>query len=290
MGNFSLKARKFSISILTYEQLCALRDLLSLDPCLKAERIIIHSDLFFDDDRILAILDAVRKEKNGIEWILALPEVLRMKDESYLQKVNDLLQKSFFIGILSGSLEGIGYFSKERAGKKLKIFGDHNLYLWNHAAIQVWKDRIDGGCLPLELRESDQKDLLKESFCWEKIIYGRIPMMLTANCIGKTSGNCLKAQGNVQEQSFALKDRYGTDFPVRTVCDHCFNVIYNSVPLSLHEEMNHYDENLMLRIQLTTEDYGLSKKILDFFLRQDASVKKPPFHDYTKGHEKKSAQ
>ena len=65
-------------------------------------------------------------------------------------------------------------------------------------------------------------------------VYGRAPMMISAGCVRKTSGQC-KGSGDAFLQ---IRDRMGETFPVRCVCgrdrDLCHNVIFNSVPLSLH--------------------------------------------------------
>ena len=61
-------------------------------------------------------------------------------------------------------------------------------------------------------------------------------MMVTANCIRKTAGGCLRRKGKraASENMVRLLDRYRTEFPVETDCGYCYNIIYNSVPISLH--------------------------------------------------------
>ncbi len=54
----------------------------------------------------------------------------------------------------------------------------------------------------------------------ELLVYGRIPTMVTANCIRKTQGKCPKDRGLRTEDGagqggqLALLDRYRTRFPV----------------------------------------------------------------------------
>ena len=64
------------------------------------------------------------------------------------------------------------------------------------------------------------------------VVYGRIPMMVTANCLRKTAGICQPHRE--ERRQIYLKDRYQTSFPVAVNCEHCYNIIYNSVPYSLH--------------------------------------------------------
>ena len=74
--------------------------------------------------------------------------------------------------------------------------------------------------------------------------------MVTANCIRKTAGSCLretesrrgkttagtscevlhsdKALKQADMQEYRLLDRYQAEFPVETDCAYCYNIIYNS--------------------------------------------------------------
>jgi len=290
-------ANNFSISILTTDQLRALTERLLKEKPESIKRIYVFADLALGDAEVIKQCERIHQALPLTEWILSLPEVLRMQDYAYLRQCASFLEEStIFSGVLVGNLEGAGFFqdiNEERVARqknKFRIYGDHSLYLWNSLAIKTWDDILSGGCLPLELRDRDQLDLLKHSFSWEKITYGRIPMMVTANCIAKTTNNCLSGkQGKNDESILGLRDRMGIDFPVRRVCRHCYNVIYNSVPLSLHEEVLRYDASLLLRLQFTVENEEETSKILRYFLSDQFSQKKPPYQEFTKGREKKGA-
>ncbi len=73
--------------------------------------------------------------------------------------------------------------------------------------------------------------------------------MVTANCIRKTAGGCLKEKGKraVSENMVRLLDRYRTEFPVETDCGYCYNIIYNSVPISLHAYLGEIAEKRVAR-------------------------------------------
>ena len=282
----------FSISVLTAEQLRSCLDFIRNSNADNIARIYVNSDLILGKRELSETIRQCTLQEKNVEWILALPEILRKQDHDYLKRAEDLIGSTCFSGILTGSLEGVGYFSAKKEapnGKKIKIYGDHNLYLWNSQAVNVWMDLIDGGCLPLELRWSEQKELINDGISWEKMIYGRIPMMLTANCIAKTSDQCQKKE-ETPLKLISLKDRMGKEFPVRLCCEHCFNVIYNSVPLSLHQDMEKYDEKVLLRIQFTTENGSQTDKVLKYFAGGNASYGKPPYDEFTKGHEKRGAE
>ena len=276
--------RSFSVSFLKTDQLKAF-DALSDELKSKVIRAYVSSDLILDDAEALRICDHLEKKMPWTEWILALPEILRTKEESYFHEVDALMTKnSFLSGVLTGSMEGVGYYAE----KNVKVYGDHNLYLWNSRAVNALSEILAGGCLPLELKSAEQKDLLDLQIAWDKIIYGRIPMMVTANCVAKTTDHCRK--GNPSERTVVLLDRMGKSFPVRLVCRHCYNVIYNCLPLSLHKELDKFQDKACFRLQFTVEDRVQTERVLTFFLKGDFSELKPPYAEYTTGHEKRGVQ
>ncbi|MDE6673662.1 MAG: hypothetical protein K2K19_02450, partial [Acetatifactor sp.] len=168
--------------------------------------------------------------------------------------------------------------------------------VWNSRTADFWLKKNCGLTCPLELNGREWRQLF-DQICREKgedvpekLIYGRIPVMLTANCIAKTAGKCLRGQTGRTEATraeAALTDRYQKQFPVELCCDVCMNVIYNSVPLSLHREWEHCD-HVYKRLSFTTESGEEMGRILRFFA-DSAGVgqQKPPFEDYTTGHEKR---
>lgn len=284
----------FSIALLTKEQLDATNDFLNCSKKMGREsvnKILISSDLVLEPGETGMALSSLKEILPNAQFLLSLPEILRPEDHGYLESVRDfLLGQSLFEGVVSGSLEGIGYFAKEKKnGTPIKIYGDHNLYLWNLEAIHAMEEMLDGGCLPLELNTADQKVLLRSGFSFEKMIYGRIPMMLTANCVAKTRDACRAKDPKKRYDEIFLKDRMGKEMPVRLVCRHCFNVIYNSVPLSLHDTKDNYGNDVIFRISLTTEKSAETKAILGFFLNDAGEGLRPPFPEYTTGREKKGA-
>ena len=64
----------------------------------------------------------------------------------------------------------------------------------------------------------------------ELVVYGRVPMMVTAQCIRRTSLRCDKRMCTMK-----LKDRTGAFLPVKNNCTFCYNTIYNSVPTVLYD-------------------------------------------------------
>ena len=115
-------------------------------------------------------------------------------------------------------------------------------------------------------------------------------MMITANCIRKTKGKCSIAQ---QGQSTMLVDRYQKEFLVNTCCKHCYNIIYNSVPLSLHQFLDGIakDKPASMRLLFTTESGAETEDIITYFdkMREGTPVSLP-YREYTNGHYKRGVE
>lgn len=238
---FNKRNRQTAIDILvaTYEQLTeAVQH--------TCRRIYIDSDLYLElHDRILACM----KEHAQIDYYLALPYILRARDKGYLHRLTELVD-AMIQGFLIRNFEEAAYV--KNLGKDYEIVPDAGLYVFNLETMRFWAQDCKEYTLPYELnaREAEQLAGYAHSIGMQTslIVYGRIPMMITANCIRKTAGHCIvRGQaksdtktdnpGNVGRRAnngLRITDRYGTDFPVETNCTHCYNIIYNSVPYSLH--------------------------------------------------------
>lgn len=242
----------------------------------------------------------------GIALWIALPYILRSKDVEIMRRALELYRQGRIQGFLARNLEEYGWLEQQaeiipppvkadtspeaypQEHLPLQIQLDHTVYVWNSPAAAFWRERSCGLTCPLELNGREWRQLVEgasEKFVPEKLVYGRIPVMMTANCISKTAGKCLRGQTDRAEG--ALTDRYQKRFPVELRCDVCMNVIYNSVPLSLHREWDRCAD-VHKRLSFTVESGEEMGRILGFFL-DPARIKqqKPPFEDYTTGQEKR---
>ncbi len=246
-------------------------------------------------------------QKEGIALWVALPYILRDKDRKIMENCMELFRQGKIQGFLVRNLEEYGWLrQRAETGEKAVpwadsrrppyaygqteaqwIWLDHTVYIWNSQSAAFWRKKGCGLTCPLELtgREWEQAHGVRGpgDGAPEKLVYGRVPMMVTANCIARTAGKCLRGQNG--QAKGELTDRYRTGFPVEIRCDVCMNVIYNSVPLSLHKECIH---GMKKRLSFTTESGGEMWEILRFFAEiKDAATGKPPYKNYTAGHEKK---
>lgn len=267
-----------------------------LESQMDATCVIFEIDLVeeVDDfqDYLRRFKEALQAQKKPIPLILiALPYVIRLKDLTWLKKkVNQI---SFVDGFLVRNLESLG--ALQDLEYKGLIYSDAGLYAWNKASMRFWKN-IDGVCLPLELSGKDQSLIWDSHHNVEKIVYGHMPMMITANCIAKTSGTCLKIKGENQNRKkrcqYFLVDRMNKKLPVYLNCMHCYNIIYNPVVLSLHQKLGMID-TISLRLQFTMESKQECVAILDYF-QKSCSINQEqyldlPYTEFTTGHEKKGA-
>lgn len=264
--------------ISTYDQL---KTVISCSCC---RRIYIDSDLYLREHE--QIIQQLLKHPD-YEYALALPYVLRARDENYLHRLETSLRNdgNMIGGFLIRNLEELAYVRDLQGG--YFIVPDTGLYCFNSESIRFWTQYSSEFYLPYELNAREAARLAgtaeKMNMTSSMVVYGTIPMMITANCLKKTSGRCTKEKSSAV-QRFSLKDRYGTNFPVETNCEHCYNIIYNSVPYSLHMKPK--------------EVTGIGAKVLrhDFIMesadecRRILTGKTFPFKEYTTGHLKRGIE
>lgn len=163
---------------------------------------------------------------------------------------------------------------------------NNSIPLWNRHTANIFKElglKDYYFINSYELTEHESKEL-KSSINIPQIIpiYGHIPLMITANCIRKTTGECPLENptndyptGIARQKSIVhIKDRKGIDFPVFIDCTNCRNIIYNSVPLSLHNAIKkrRIDSDANLYINFTVENPQIVGSVFSFFLNLFESV------------------
>ena len=110
---------------------------------------------------------------------------------------------------------------------------DYTLYSYNASALEVWKDfGAELITFPIELNFREDKDFSswakKAGLSTELLLYGHLPMMVSANCIEKTRNGCTK-----KNHILGLKDRQNKELSVRLYCKFCYNQIFNADVFSL---------------------------------------------------------
>lgn len=250
----------------------------------RCRRIYVESDLFLWEEK--AVLQAV--EKAGADCYLALPYVLRERDEAFLSRLSDGIAGAGerISGFLLRNLEELALM-RERPelcdGCHLVL--DAGLYCFNSEAVRFLAEFAGEITLPYELNGKEAMHLVRAAAGRDVpaalIVYSRIPMMVTANCLRKTAGLCRDTKE--PKWQFFLKDRQGAIFPVVINCDHCYNVLYNSVPYSLHGAKKEQERigAAAFRYDFATETGAQCRQILEGTF---------PFAAYTAGHCKRGIE
>lgn len=218
--------------------------------------IYVCTDMLDTDECI----EAVNKvSDSGKSPYIVLPAIFRQKDKAYidnlLKKISDRIS-----GVVIKNIDELGY-----ADEKLieNIYIDNSLYSFNDCAYEYLKKmKAKRITLPFELNYKELRRLAKEDN--ELVVYGKIPLMITANCINNTFSGCDRKAKDVE-----IKDRLGINFNVFNCCNFCYNIIFNNVPLSLLDRQNKIKciNTANLRLNFTTEDYKQTKYILEKYVK-----------------------
>lgn len=241
--------------------------------------------LYLEDEAMDAYLSG--EYVTDIQIAYAMPYILRNKD---IAGMKIYLEKMFHAGVfhvLVRNVEELAMLKQLQATYPFTIVTDASVYCWNleaKSALQSYAQQIT---LPIELNAKEHRVLRSEGT--EQIIYGYIPLMVTANCIYKTNTVCQASKPDKAHRA-VLKDRYGKMFTAITNCKHCYNIIYNSVPLSLHKK---YKKSLpgLYRLQFSIENNHEMKSVLDYYLNWIQDIQSEfPVKEYTTAHENRQVE
>lgn len=177
-----------------------------------------------------------------------LPRVVRDDETPELLRSLTRLTELGIDRVLTGNL---GQISLARS-RGLKIAGDFGLNLMNSGAMAA---AARAGLVSLtasfEMTLPQLRDLSKP-LPTELLVYGRLPLMLTENCLirGRT-GICSCRDGNAR-----LVDRIGAEFPVMRDCGTCRSVLLNGKKLWLLDKQEELRNMGLwaLRLSFTTEN------------------------------------
>lgn len=197
---------------------------------------------------------ADRAHEKGKKLFYALPYFFRDKmREDFLNENNLLLLKESGVdGFLVRSPEELGFLQEHPLPGR--ILADAGLYGWNREALLCLRELgAQEASFGLELHEKDIAALGEPPIPCEQLIYGRLPLMLSAQCLFKTRGECLKAKAPAREKPHftILTDRKNAEHVCEARCRYCYSVLYNAVPLYL-ADMPLYGDSL--RLHFTTEE------------------------------------
>lgn len=213
----------------------------------------------------------------GKEIYLVMPYIFRERTRKQYEAAYNRIFGAGWDGILIANYESFAFLKEH--GYTGRIMTDYNLYEFNQESRKFWKEKgVFEFTAPVELTEREIQDLrVKDG---EVIVYGYLPMMISAGCIQKTTRGCLKKSGQT-----TITDRYRNPFVVKNECDYCYNILYNYVPLYLGDRMEEVYQigPGRIRLMFTTERQQEVRQILSAYFEG----KELPEGTYTRGHWKR---
>lgn len=165
-----------------------------------------------------------------------------------------------------------------------EITADIHMYAYNREAYEFFCKKGIKTTVPVEL---NRHELIRRGIRGEDmIIYGKLPVMISANCLYNTKNGCHKVP---EGHAMYMTDRRGAKFYTVCDCAKCENVIYNSVPLSISDEKSVFEDlsPSVVRLMFTDEDPETVSDILKRYFtykNPDASTDIKLTDSYTKGH------
>lgn len=182
----------------------------------------------------------------GTQIVAVLPRVVT---DDQAEELDGLLRTAKEHGVCQALVGNMGHiFYARRAG--MQIRGDFGLNVFNSYTEDLLRQ---AGFLSVtasfELRMAQIRDLAK-SVDTEMIVYGRLPCMITEQCVIRNSAE--RCNCHIQNN---LTDRRGSAFPVVRAFG-CRNVIYNAHKLYLADKREDYESAGLwgVRLLFTTEN------------------------------------
>ena len=221
---------------------------------------------FFEVEELKGLADFCEHQHK--ETCLILPRILRGNEDLILRLLKEKAWDTVYIQgigqaqLIDEMLQGKG--EETPVGSKSQFC--KNSVCWMTAApFYQWNQRstdqirslypwINGGEYPVELTKRGVEDwgLLRDFKQRELMIYGRIPVMVSAQCVKKSQGLC-----DHRRELLYLEDRRGRRLPVTTHCRDCVNQIWQDRPRDLI--------GCKLQVKLQAGQEGISRLRMDLF-------------------------
>ena len=216
---------------------------------------------FWEEDALPALAEEICRQ--GKRAFLSLPLILRInaapqdtaagtekeasENGDFYPALGALCRSPHWSGIY---VHGIGQaqFLWQLEERTAPIYAGADCYLWNHRSVREMTRLFSlvGAELPAELSGRECQEMLEEAdgqlsggaepkearpesiIQMEASVYGRVPLMRSAQCIKKTKGGC-----NHRQEILFLEDRKKRQLPVVSHCRYCYNSIWSDRPRNL---------------------------------------------------------
>ena len=249
------------------------------------KRIYLEDAVYYEEKYERLSNCVAEARRRGIEIYFSMARIFRKQAETlYKQSYSDL--DKIFDGAQVRNLESY-YFLREKGYKK-PIVLESNVYQWNKETKAFWKAYgVERAAAPVELNFQELRRLGIHSM--ELVVYGYLPVMVSAGCVKKNTSGCSSQKGMTW-----LTDRYQKKFVVKNECIYCYNVIYNADPVMLPDQKQKIEElhPCALRLAFSSEKADTVKEILRMYedvFRRNKNVSMPE-KGYTRGHFKRGVK
>jgi putative protease len=167
-------------------------------------------------------------------------------------------------GFLVRNRESISFLTGTAGISRQKLRLDYNMYLMNRQTYLYWIEQgISKFTAPLELTKGELSvfPFLPQM---ELLFYGKLPLMVSAQCLCANMGGCVADDRTRQAQPIAFQDAKKRTFAAVNYCKYCYNVVYQENPLYLQEMAGEQKPLKIggLRYSFTTESREQTEQIL----------------------------
>lgn len=222
------------------------------------------------------------------QCLLVMPHIFRDRAKEYFETHCSRLESAGFDGLVIRAWEELELVREWKISIPLVM--DYGIYTMNHRAEDFVREMAPElpmrFTLPVELNSRELE--ARGSRERELLVYGSVPVMVTAQCIRKTVEGCSKCP-----EYLYLRDRKKKVFPVRNQCRFCCNTIYNSSPLSLLKDKKQIDrlQPEVLRLAFTSESAAQTGEVLDAYVKTFLHQEPVELEgEFTRGHFKRGVE
>lgn len=234
--------------------ICHVTSLEQLEACLEVEEVTaIYWEWHYDD--VTSRIALERCKAYGKAFYLNLPAI--MKDTSH--KAYDQVIKAWGESDIEGYVvRNMGEYEVVNGLGKAVII-DYNMNVANNETIALWQERgATRVTVSVELVGEELDGLVGDK---EKIVYGTLPMMTSAQCVLRGTPQCQK--GVKERHLFEIEDRKQTSWRIQTDCKACYMQILSYEPLVIkNSEVQRLKQSFSIRLQFTNETVEETKAVL----------------------------
>ena len=226
---------------------------------LKLETVMLYVPLhILDSDPELT-----QRLLNRGKLAAVLPRIIH---DNEMPRIKAALMRLKELGLTDVLVGNLGHLIPVRE-LGLRIRGDFGLNIYNSGAVDMTRKlEFASTALSFEMTMPQIRDVTKSTPC-ELLVYGRMPLMVTENCLFyNRTGEC-----TCNRTSLKLIDKTGAEFPVIKDGDGCRSVLLNGKKLSWLDRQEDL-QRLGLwatRLYFTTENPGEVDRVLSAYIHAD---------------------